>query len=195
MEELIKLVQSEKTALDALKQRLKAVENTRVPTLVLAGDGSMEDRLDFILRKLAQDVNGMHCDLRSSEVIKRLKNGSPLYGRTVTKHLSAAAMRQFLLRELSMSQARTLTVYMPAMIWKHMSTVHPNEPLLFLKGLFEWTSPCNLILSYPWGVDPSIPSLREIPDLPAHHIVELALTDAERRYLEGEWEETLHDRR
>ncbi len=194
MEELKNLLQSEKAVLDTLKLRLKAVEHTRVPTLILSGSGSIEERLGILLRKLAQDLNGLYCDLTSPEAIDRLKKGPPFYGRSMDVYLTAEAVRQFLLRECSLFCTHTLAVHIPGTIWKLMSNAHPSEPLTFLTGLCEWTSPCNLVLSYPYGVDWSIPSLEEVPNLPTHRVVELVLTNAERCYLEGEWEKTFHDR-
>jgi hypothetical protein len=194
--ESIKLLKSEEIALEALKSRLKAVENTRVPTLILSGHGAREDRLCILLRVLVRELGGQFCDLTLQEVIARLRSEPPLYGRrTIAKHLSANTMRQFIQREINAQCASLLSVYVPSTVWKIMADTHPYAPSQFLQSLFEWTSPCNLVVSYSWGMDASLPNIEELTSLPTHHIVKLALTDAESMYLDDERERTAYDER
>jgi hypothetical protein len=166
------LLRSEEDAVEELKRRLASLG--RAPTLVLAGP--IEARLDAVLRALAGALDGSYLDLAAPEVLERLKNSSPLHGRDIAGRLSDTVLRQFLLGEASAKASRVLAVHVPEVMWKIMAE----------NSLREWASPCPLVLSYPLGADPSSLTVDDLSRLLAHHLVELKLTEAERRYREGD---------
>lgn len=182
------LVPSEEKATEQLERRLRAAG--RAPTLVLAGP--VEARLARVLHAFTDSADGQFLDLATPEVLADLRNGPPLYGRDFAGRLSDSVVRQFLLRKASELRAPLVAVHIPSVLWKIMAETEARGPRRLLGSLREWASPCALVLSYPLGADPSSLSTEELARLLAHHLVEIQLTEAERRYLESEWEEGTH---
>jgi len=177
------LVPSEQNAVAELRQRLSA--RGRAPTLVLAGP--IEARLDAVLKVIADTLGGRHVDLATPDALEALKKGPPLYGRDIEGRLSDTALRQFLLREADAPCSPVLAVHVPGVVWKIMTESEPEGPRRLFSGLREWASPCPLVLSYPLGADLSSLTAEDLSSLLAHHLVELRLTQAERRYLATQW--------
>jgi len=107
-----------------------------------------------------------------------------LYGRDIGGRLSDTVLRQFLVRMAGEAGARLLAVRVPATIWTAMAVSDTEWPRRFLGGLLEWASPCPVVVSYPLGAHTLLPNASELTELLGRHLVELTLTDAERRYLE-----------
>lgn len=176
------LVGSEEASVEELRQRLTSAG--RAPTLVVAGP--VEARLGLVLQALTDSVGGRFLDLATPATLEDLANGPPLYGRDLRGRLSDTVVRQFLLRKAYELGASVVAVHMPPVVWKIMAESEADGLSRLLGGLREWASPCGLVLSYPLGADPSSLTAEELAGLLAHHLVELRLTPAERRYLESE---------
>lgn len=185
------LVRSEEEGVRELERHLSSAG--RAPTLVLAG--SVAARLGAVLEAFTDVVGGRYLDLAAPEVLEDLTNGPPLYGRDLEGRLSDTVLRQFLLRKANMPGTQVLAVHVPPVVWKIMVETDPEAPRRFMRGLRDWTSPCGLVLSYPLEADPTSLTTDDLTGLLAHHLVHLQLTEAEHRYLEGEWEGNAHDER
>lgn len=188
MVEKVGLLRSEGEALKTVEQRL--VSLSRSPVLIVCG--WYDARLGLVLRKLANVLGGEYLDGATSEVLVDIQNGSPIYGRSQLGPLSDIALRQYLMRRVSSQHIPVLAVRVPEMYWHTIASSGLDKLQRFLSGLTEWATPCPLVLSYPLGANPSL-SVGEITNLLGRHLVEINLTESERRYLEGERKGAAYD--
>lgn len=179
------LMRSEAAVVEELRLRLSSAG--RAPTFVLAG-AVEAGRLCLVLQTFIDSVSGRFINLGTKEALEDLENGPPLHGREVGQRLSDTVVRQFLLRKANELTAPVLAVHAPPVLWKIITETEADGPRRLLAGLREWASPRTLVLSYPIGADPSSLTIEELADLLSDHLVELKLTDPERRYLESDWE-------